>query len=420
MRNGYKWRALASCLVGLAAVSSIPSLALAQASAAPVGVSASHTSQMAWATLVDTAFARTAAGADAEAARKAGQAQAALAQRTLPGTFEVDGALRQDEIGSGKGYREVEAGVTTSLWRRGEREGLRGQSSDLMALAARQSDVAKLEVAGQVRAAWWAYERAKAEVGVLTEQVRLNQDLANNIERLVTVGEMARLDLLQTQAANAEVSSRLAIAQSVQAQARAALEGLVGTIPNDLPIEAPGALEADKHPSVLALLAEAETLDKKARLVRLQAAPAWRVGLDVRAERGLSGDTTLTSTGVRVSRPFGATPSGGAEATALQARATAALARAEAQKRAIETARNEAVARLAGARSAQLSAQIRRDAASEALALTLKGRAEGELSFFEELRARGLLSDAQRADALARVEIGAAVSQFNQTQGLLP
>jgi outer membrane protein, heavy metal efflux system len=420
MRNGYKWRALASCLVRLAVVSSIPSLALAQASAAPVGVSASHTSQMAWATLVDTAFARTAAGADAEAARKAGQAQAALAQRTLPGTFEVDGALRQDEIGSGKGYREVEAGVTTSLWRRGEREGLRGQSSDLMALAARQSDVAKLEVAGQVRAAWWAYERAKAEVGVLTEQVRLNQDLANNIERLVTVGEMARLDLLQTQAANAEVSSRLAIAQSVQAQARAALEGLVGTIPNDLPIEAPGALEADKHPSVLALLAEAETLDKKARLVRLQAAPAWRVGLDVRAERGLSGDTTLTSTGVRVSRPFGATPSGGAEATALQARATAALARAEAQKRAIETARNEAVARLAGARSAQLSAQIRRDAASEALALTLKGRAEGELSFFEELRARGLLSDAQRADALARVEIGAAVSQFNQTQGLLP
>jgi hypothetical protein len=96
------------------------------------------------------------------------------------------------------------------------------------------------------------------------------------------------------------------------------------------------------------------------------------------------------------------------------------LARAEAQKRAIETARNEAVARLAGARSAQLSAQIRREAASEALALTLKGRAEGELSFFEELRARGLLSDAQRADALARVEIGAAVSQFNQTQGLLP
>ncbi|MFO0317287.1 MAG: TolC family protein [Hyphomonadaceae bacterium] len=420
MRNGYKWRALASCLVGLAVVSSIPSLALAQASAAPVGVSASHTSQMAWATLVDTAFARTAAGADAEAARKAGQAQAALAQRTLPGTFEVDGTLRQDLIGSGKGYREVEAGVTASLWRRGERNSLRAISSGLMASAARQNDVAKLEVAGNVRTAWWAYRRAAAEVGVLSDQVSSNQNLANNIERLVTAGEMARLDLLQTQATNAEVKARLALAEGTLAQARATLEGLVGEIPNNLPIEAPGALEADNHPSVLALRAEAESLDKQARLVRLQAAPAWRVGLDVRAERGLSGDTTLTSTGVRVSRPFGATPSGGAEATTLQARATSALARAEAQKRAIETARNEAVARLAGARSAQLSAQIRREAASEALALTLKGRAEGELSFFEELRARGLLSDAQRADALARVEIGAAVSQFNQTQGLLP
>jgi outer membrane protein, heavy metal efflux system len=420
MRNTYKWRNVASCLVGVATFASLPNLVLAQDSAAPVTVGASQTGQNSWASLVDVAFARTAAGADAEAASKTAQAQATLAQRQIPGTFEVDGALRQDAIGSGKGYREVEAGVTTSLWRRGEREGLRSQSSGLVALAARQSEVAKLDVAGQVRTAWWAYERATAEVGVLAEQVRLNQDLANNIERLVTAGEMARLDLLQTRAANAEIKSRLALAEGTQAQARATMEGLVDTLPSALPIEAPGALEADNHPSVLALRAEAETLDKQARFVRLQAGPAWRVGLDVRAERGLSGDNTLTSTGVRVARPFGAAPTGGVEATALQARATAALARAEAQKRAIETARNEAVARLAGARNAQLSSQIRRDAASEALALTLKGRAEGELSFFEELRARGLLSDAQRADALARVEIGAATSQFNQAQGLMP
>jgi outer membrane protein, heavy metal efflux system len=420
MRNTYKWRNLASCLVGVATFAPVPNLVLAQASAASVTICARQTGQNSWASLVDAAFARTAAGAESEAASKAAQAQATLAQRSLPGTFEVDGALRQDVIGSGKGYREVEASVTTSLWRRGEREGLRSQSGGLMALAARQSEVAKLDVAGQVRSAWWAYERAKAEVGVLAEHVRLNQDLANNIERLVTAGEMARLDLLQTQAANAEIKSRLASAEGTQAQARATMEGLVGTLPSALPIEAPGALEANNHPSVLALRAEAETLDKQARLLRLQAGPAWRVGLDVRAERGLSGDNTLTSTGVRVARPFGATPSGGVEATGLQARATAALARAEAQKRVIETARNETIARLAGARNAQLSAQIRRDVASEALALTLKGRAEGELSFFEELRARGLLADAQRADVLARVEIGAAMSQFNQAQGLLP
>jgi outer membrane protein, heavy metal efflux system len=420
MRHTYKWRNLASCLVGVAAFASVPITVLAQASAAPITVGTIQTGPATWASLVDAAFARTAAGAESEAASKAAQAQATLAQRSLPGTFEVDGALRQDVIGSGKGYREVEAGVTTSLWRRGEREGLRSQSSGLVALAARQSEVAKLDVAGQVRTAWWAYERATAEVGVLAEQVRLNQDLANNIERLVTAGVMARLDLLQTQAANAEIKSRLALAEGTKAQARATLEGLVGAVPSNLPIEVPGALEADNHPSVLTLRAEAETLDKQARFVRLQAGPAWRVGLDVRAERGLSGDNTLTSTGVRVARPFGATPSGGVEATGLQARATAALARAEAQKQAIETARNEAIARVAGARSAQLSAQIRRDAASEALALTLKGRAEGELSFFEELRARGLLADAQRADALARVEIGAAMSQFNQAQGLLP
>jgi cobalt-zinc-cadmium efflux system outer membrane protein len=420
MKHTNKWRNLASCLVGVTTFASIPSFVLAQVTEAPVSIPQSQAGQMTWANLVEAAFARTAAGADAEAASTAAGAQTALAGRRVPGTFEVDGSVRQDIIGSGKGYREVEAGVTASLWRRGEREGLRGQSAGLMALAARQSDVAKLEVAGQVRAAWWAYERATAEVGVLAEQVRLNQELASNIERLVAAGEMARLDLLQAQAANGEVVSRLALAESAKAQARAALEGLIGGVPNAMPMEAPGALELDNHPSVVALRAEAETLDKQARLVRLQAGPAWRVGLDVRAERGLSGDNTLTSTGVRVARPFGVAPSGGVEATGLQARATAALTRASAQKLAIEGARNQAVAQLAGARTAQASAQARQELAAQALALTLKGRAEGELSFFEELRARGLLADAQRAYALTRVEIGAAMSQFNQAQGLLP
>jgi len=420
MKHKNEWRKFASWCAGLATFVALPSTVLGQSGPPPAAINASQTSPITWASLVEAAFARTAAGADTEAASTAASAQTALAGRRVPGTFEVDGSVRQDVIGSGQGYREVEAGVTTSLWRRGEREGLRSQSADLMALAARQSDLAKLEVAGQVRAAWWSYERATAEVGVLAEQVRLNQDLARNIERLVAAGEMAKLDLLQAQAANGEVVSRLALAESAKAQARAALEGLIGSVPSAMPIEAPGALDVDNHPSVVALRAEAETLDKQARLVRLQAGPAWRVGLDVRAERGLSGDNTLTSTGVRVARPFGVAPSGGVEATGLQARATAALTRANAQKLAIEGARNQAVAQLAGARAAQASAQTRQDLAAQALALTLKGRAEGELSFFEELRARGLLADAQRAYALTRVEIGAAMSQFNQAQGLLP
>jgi outer membrane protein, heavy metal efflux system len=420
MKHTNKWRNLASCCAGLATFVALPGTVLGQSGPPPAAINASQTSPITWANLVETAFARTAAGADAEAASTAAAAQTALAGRRVPGTFEVDGSVRQDVIGSGKGYREVEAGVSTALWRRGEREGLRSQSADLMALAKRLSEFAKLEVAGQVRAAWWAYERATAEVGVLAEQVRFNQDLARNIERLVESGEMARLDLLQAQAANGEVVSRLALAESTKAQARAALEGLIGSVPNAMPIEAPGALDVGNHPSVMALRAEAETLDKQARLVRLQAGPAWRVGLDVRAERGLSGDNTLTSTGVRVARPFGVAPSGGVEATGLQARATATLTRANAQKLAIEGARNQAVAQLAGARAAQASAQTRQDLAAQALALTLKGRAEGELSFFDELRARGLLADAQRAYAHTRVEIGAAMSQFNQAQGLLP
>jgi cobalt-zinc-cadmium efflux system outer membrane protein len=127
-----------------------------------------------------------------------------------------------------------------------------------------------------------------------------------------------------------------------------------------------------------------------------------------------------TSTGVRVSRPLGRDPSASAVAAGLDAQANGARRQADAARLAVEAAQAEAAAALSAARATLVAAIARRAAAAEALALTERGWRQGELSFLELIRARTAAAEAGRGAAVARVAVDAAISSFNQAQGLLP
>ena len=60
------------------------------------------------------------------------------------------------------------------------------------------------------------------------------------------------------------------------------------------------------------------------------------------------------------------------------------------------------------------------NALAEALALTERGRREGEIGYLEVLRARQTVAQATRDLAVARVAALAAISTYNQAQGVLP
>jgi outer membrane protein, heavy metal efflux system len=389
--------------------------AFAQAPTAPASAQ-----QSGWSALVDSAMQRRAGDTDAVALRSASDARGALADRPFAGPLEADAEARQDAIGSDTGYREIEAGLSVPLWRRGERAALRGQAVAGLALAEAQLAVARLELAREIRTAWWALAKASADVRVAREQMGLAQSLVTTSQRLEAAGEQARLDVLQAEAALAVMAQDLAQAIGQEAQARAQLIGLVGFVPTDLQAEVAGAVPIDDHPMVRAVLAEADHLARKARFARLQAAPAWRVGLDVRSERDGRGAENRTSTGVRISRPLGSDPSARVDATGLEANAIAARKQADAARITIETARADAAAGLSAARAMLSAQEARRLASAEALSLTERGWREGELSFLELLRARASAAEATRAATSARVAVDAAISTFNQAQGLLP
>jgi outer membrane protein, heavy metal efflux system len=409
-------------LTGLAgaAVLAAGGPAFGQARADARTVAAPTVAPHGWDSLLDVTMRRMAGDAVAAGELASADALTRQANRWFGGMIEADGAARSDALGSGNGYREFEAGVAIGLWQPGERAAFSAEASARQALGQAQLATARLEAAGQLRGAYWDWRAASSELATAREQVALAAELTQATERLEGAGEVARLDLLRVREAEAAAQVVLASAEAGEARTRAVFAGLTGQAPSVLPEELPGALGATRHPTVREALAAAEALTREARRSRVAASPGWRVGADVRTERDARGLDGQTSTGVRISRPLGADPSASTQASRLEADATTARRRADAALVRIEAHRAEAAVRLAGARAALVPALARKAAADEALMLTERGWREGELSLTDYLRARAAANDAALAAVRAESTAIAAISSFNQAQGLLP
>lgn len=373
----------------------------------------------AWSQALDRASERLGLDDQIAAAGVQADALARTADGWFAGPFEAEASVRGDSIGSGVGYGEAETAVTVPLWRRGERALWRSRAEAGGAAARAAREALRLEAAGLLRERWWARARAEATAAEDTRQARLSAELAAQVARLVAGGEMARLDQRQADVAAADAAARAARSAAEAEAARAAFAALVGDDPVVLPEEPPGDAPA-VHPLLALAEGEAAALRARGALAGVAAGPRWRVGVDVRAERGMRGDDREVSTGLRVARALGPDRAALADAASLGAevaRAETALRRTRFE---VETAIAQARSRLAAAEAAQAQAQVGQAAASEALALTERGRREGELSFVEELRARAVAGEAARGLALARIAVAAARSDIHQAQGLVP
>jgi outer membrane protein, heavy metal efflux system len=395
---------------------SAPSGTWAQETIAP---SSQSVSTMSWRAKLDAAMERLDLSALDNAQSNATRASQEAAARRFAGPLEADSGLRQDAIGSGRGYYEAEVGVMAPLWRRGERSLLLEQAASGGAIARAARDAMRLEVAGDLRTAWWTYAVARATAIVDAEQVVLANDVVTQVTRLVEGGEMARLDLRQAQIAAANAAEAATISQGEASSARLTLEGLIGPFTGDLPQEG-AAITTSMHPKLALLETEAGEARTRARLASASANPRWRVGVDVRAERGMRGEDLGVSTGIRAAIPLGPDYKARADAAAIGAQAARADLIARRAQIDITVQIAKAANHVTTMRARLTQAEAAAVASQDALALTIKGRREGELSFIEELRARTLAGDASRALALAQIAVAAAISAQNQAQGQLP
>ena len=356
------------------------------------------------------------------AAAGASRAQIAAQGRSARGLFVGPPVVSGDiEIGR-EGLGEQEVGVSAGFRWPGEGRAARLAAERSGSVIDATLVDARLQVAGEVRSAWWALASARAVAAVERDQAALAEQEVAATTRLVSAGVQARRDLLLAQAERSAISARLSAAEQDMVAAQAAFEALAGAAPDAFPAEPPVAagVGVDAHPAVRAALARAAAAEARSVSSRFGSRPRIEGSVGVRRERDeLRGefDNALL---VGVAVPIGTNYAAAAETAGAEAEALRALAEVARVRTRLLAERLAGERRLVLARRAVDEAEARRGALAEALALTERGRREGEIGYLEVLRARQTVAQATRDLAVARVAASAAISTYNQAQGVLP
>ncbi len=359
----------------------------------------------------------------AAARRQAAEAGREAAQRLTaePGALEVQAKAGR----SGAGGREYEAAVAFPLWLPGERSRASNLADAQLEAVDLRTHTAQLNMAGAVRDAWWALQRAEVEVAAAGDRLKSTQQLAADVARRVRAGDLARADQHQAESAVAQAEAAVAEAESARASAAGALRAIAlvapasGALAVSEPMPAPTEAVGE-HPAVAEALNRALVARRTMELTGTQRRANPELTLGASRETGGAGEPSVQSLIVGIRIPFGGGPRhearvAGAQAEALEAEATAEVARA----------RVAAEAASARARLEALQAQIQAAERRARLAAETRGFYEksfraGESDLPTRLRVELEAAEAQRALAKTRIEVAAAVSQLRQALGLLP
>jgi outer membrane protein TolC len=190
-----------------------------------------------------------------------------------------------DRLQSNAGSRETEIGVAVPLWLPGQRAARAGTADAAVAQAQAATQVALLRLAGELRDAAWQIFALQAEAAQADGLAQALKQLADDVERRVSAGDLARADALAAQAEQLAASAlQTEVRQRLQA-ARARWALLTGlTAAPELPAAtvSDGALgAAAAHPELQLASQSTELARRRVELMRhsRRDAPELTVGV---------------------------------------------------------------------------------------------------------------------------------------------
>lgn len=412
--------ALAGSLVGVPAWAQPPASRLVAPAATPGAPPATISLREA----LDAAWQRAVSAREADGQRRRADAERITAARlwAAPPTLEL--SYRDDRLQSNAGEREAEVGIAVPLWLPGQRAARAGTADATAAQAQAAEQAARLRLAGELREAAWQVAALQAEVNEADAQAMALRQLADDVERRVRAGDLARADSLAAQAEQLAAAAALADArQRLQAaQARwtlltglTALPDLSGTAATD-----PAAADVARHPEWQLATESTELARKRLDLTRHSRRDAPELTVGVRQETPGRGETSQGSLVVGLRLPFGTDDRN----RPLEAAALSELDIAHTHEQRL---RERLDSDLAAAHDAQRSAQEQLDAETararllrERATLVDKSFRAGETSLPDLLRALTAAAQADSAVARQTAALGLARARLQQALGLVP
>ncbi len=287
--------------------------------------------------------------------------------------------------------------------------------------------MARLRLAGELREAAWQIAAAQAELAQADTQAQGLKQLADDVERRVRAGDLARADAL---AAQAEQLAAAAMQAEVRLRLQAArarwtlLTGLTSApeltaTTNDV---APGSAELHPvpHPELQLASQSTELARQRVELMRRSRRDAPELTVGVRQDVPGRAEASQGSLVVGLRLPFGTDDRN----RPLEAAALSELDVAQTHEQRL---RERVDSEIAAARDALRSAQVQFDAETtrgrllrERAALIDKSFRAGETPLPDLLRALAAAAQADSAAARQTAALGLARARLQQTLGLLP
>ena len=370
---------------------------------------------------LEAAWQRAVVAREREGQRRRAEVDRAVASSLWAAPPSLAMSHRDDRLQGNAGRRETEIGVAVPLWLLGQRAARAGtaEAAATQALAAEQ--VARLRLAGDLREAAWQLAALQAEMAQAEAQAQALKQLADDVDRRVRAGDLARADAL---AAQAEQLAASALKTDVQQRLQAArsrwtlLTGLTAApdLKTDLATDAPAAA----HPELQFASQSTELARQRVELMRRSRRDAPELTVGVRQDTPGRAESSQGSLVVGLRLPFGTDDRNGP----LEAAALTELDVAQTQEQRL---RERVDSDIAAARDAQRSAQAQLGAET-ARARLLRERATlidksfraGETPLPDLLRALAAASQADSAAARQTAALGLARARLQQALGLLP
>jgi outer membrane protein, heavy metal efflux system len=373
---------------------------------------------------LDAAWQRAVAAREADGQRRRADADRAAVGRLWAAAPSLELSHRDDRLHSSAGKRETEIGVAVPLWLPGQRAARAGTADAAAAQALAAEAAARLRLAGELREAAWQLAALQAEFAQAEAQAQALQQLAQDVERRVRAGDLARADTLAAEAEQLAASANQADTRQRLQAARARWILLTGlTAMPDLGEAAapePAAVAAELHPESRAARQATELARQRVTLMRHSRRDAPELTVGVRQDMPGRGESSQGSLVVGLRLPFGTDDRN----RPLEA---AALSELDVAQTFEERLRESLESEIATAREAQHSAQAQLDAET-ARARLLRQRARlidtsfraGETPLPDLLRALAAAAQADSAVARQTAALGLARARLQQALGLLP
>ncbi len=344
-----------------------------------------------------------------------------------PGSLSIGG--RNDQFGRNVGKQEYEVELATPLWLPGQKAAREAEASSRIDEASGRRAALRLELAGELRDAWWALAAARNARALAARRLDTARALEADVRRRFTVGELSRIDANLAQSEVHAAGAELIETEATLLQAEQALRTLTGAAaPEDMAAEAPptpgysgGTLAMpETHPLLTAAAAAARSARARVTVADESRRAPPELALRVVRERDFSAEPYANTIGLRLKIPFSSGAQVRRETSAAQAEADQADAEMLRTQTRVQLEAERARRAFAAAERQLLMAQERLSLSAENLRLSEKAFSLGESDLATLLRIRAAAFDAESFLGRQRVARAAAISRLNQAMGVLP